>query len=96
MTVHFIGAGPGAADLLTLRGRDILARCQICLYAGSIVPRAMLDHCPAGARLIDTAPLSLDAIEAEYRAGSTGSASPGPSRPACPPSPPPLPCSGGN
>ena len=68
MTVFFIGAGPGAADLLTLRGRDILARCPVCLYAGSIVPRAMLAHCPAGARLVDTAPLSLDAIEAEYRA----------------------------
>jgi precorrin-4/cobalt-precorrin-4 C11-methyltransferase len=68
MTVFFIGAGPGAADLLTLRGRDILARCPVCLYAGSIVPRAMLAHCPAGARLVDTAPLSLDAIEAEYQA----------------------------
>ena len=68
MTVFFIGAGPGAADLLTLRGRDILARCPVCLYAGSIVPSAMLEHCPPGARLVDTAPLSLDAIEAEYRA----------------------------
>jgi precorrin-4/cobalt-precorrin-4 C11-methyltransferase len=68
VTVHFIGAGPGAADLLTLRGRDILARCPVCLYAGSIVPAAMLAHCPPGARLIDTAPLSLDEIEAEYRA----------------------------
>jgi len=67
MTVFFIGAGPGAADLLTLRGRDILARCPVCLYAGSTVPRAMLDYCPAGARLVDTAPLSLDAIEAEFR-----------------------------
>jgi precorrin-4/cobalt-precorrin-4 C11-methyltransferase len=68
MTVFFIGAGPGAADLLTLRGRDILARCPVCLYAGSIVPQAMLAHCPPDARLVDTAPLSLDAIEAEYRA----------------------------
>ncbi len=66
MTVHFIGAGPGAADLLTLRGRDILAACGVCLYAGSIVPRAMLAHCPADARLVDTAPLDLDQIEAEY------------------------------
>lgn len=65
MTVHFIGAGPGAADLLTLRGRDILARCQVCLYAGSIIPREMLAHCPPDARLVDTAPLSLDEIEAE-------------------------------
>jgi len=66
MTVHFIGAGPGAADLLTLRGRDLLASCPVCLFAGSIVPRAMLEHCPADARLVDTAPLSLDEIEAEY------------------------------
>ena len=65
MTVHFIGAGPGAADLLTLRGRDLLARCPVCLYAGSIVPREMLGHCGAGARLVDTAALSLDEIEAE-------------------------------
>lgn len=65
MTVHFIGAGPGAADLLTLRGRDILARCPVCLYAGSIIPREMLSHCPPGARLVDTAPMSLDEIEAE-------------------------------
>jgi len=65
MTVHFIGAGPGAADLITLRGRDLLARCPVCLYAGSIVPPALLAHCPPGARLVDTAPLTLDAIEAE-------------------------------
>ena len=66
MTVHFIGAGPGAADLITLRGRDLLAACPVCLYAGSIVPAAMLVHCPPGVRLVDTAPLSLDRIEAEY------------------------------
>ena len=66
MTVHFIGAGPGAADLITLRGRDLLARCPVCLFAGSIVPAEMLAHCPADARLVDTAPLSLDEIEAEY------------------------------
>jgi precorrin-4/cobalt-precorrin-4 C11-methyltransferase len=64
--VHFIGAGPGAADLITLRGRDLLARCPVCLYAGSIVPPEMLAHCPAGARLVDTAPMNLDQIEAEY------------------------------
>jgi precorrin-4/cobalt-precorrin-4 C11-methyltransferase len=68
LTVYFIGAGPGAADLLTLRGRDILARCPVCLYAGSIVPRAMLAHCPEGARLINTAPMNLDQIEGEYAA----------------------------
>jgi precorrin-4/cobalt-precorrin-4 C11-methyltransferase len=62
MTVHFIGAGPGAADLITLRGRDLIARCPVCLYAGSLVPRALLDHCPEGARIVDTAPLDLDAI----------------------------------
>ena len=66
MTVYFIGAGPGAADLLTLRGRDLLARCPVCLYAGSIVPPDMLQFCPPGARLVDTAPLTLDDIEAEY------------------------------
>jgi precorrin-4/cobalt-precorrin-4 C11-methyltransferase len=65
MTVHFIGAGPGAADLITVRGRDLLARCHVCLYAGSIVPKEMLDYCRPGARLVDTAPLSLDEIEAE-------------------------------
>jgi precorrin-4/cobalt-precorrin-4 C11-methyltransferase len=70
VTVHFIGAGPGAADLITLRGRDLLARCPVCLYAGSLVPKALLDHCPAGARIIDidTAPMDLDTIEAEFRA----------------------------
>ena len=66
MTVHFIGAGPGAADLITLRGRDLLARCPVCLYAGSTVPQELLTHCPPGARLVDTAPMSLDAIEQEY------------------------------
>ncbi len=70
MTVHFIGAGPGAADLITLRGRDLLAACDVCLYAGSIVPKAMLAHCRQGARLVDTAPLSLDEIEAEYVAAN--------------------------
>ena len=73
MTVHFIGAGPGAADLITVRGRDLIARCPVCLYAGSIVPRELLGHCPPGARIVDTAPLSLDEIEAElvaaHRAG---------------------------
>jgi precorrin-4/cobalt-precorrin-4 C11-methyltransferase len=62
MTVHFIGAGPGAPDLLTLRGRDRIAACPVCLYAGSLVPVAVLDHCPPGARIVNTAPLSLDRI----------------------------------
>ncbi len=66
MTVHFIGAGPGAADLITLRGRDLLARCPVCLYAGSVVAPELLAHCPPGARIVDTAPLDLDAIVAEF------------------------------
>ncbi len=66
MTVHFIGAGPGAADLITVRGRDLIARCPVCLYAGSIVPPELLAFCPPGARIVDTAPMSLDAIEAEF------------------------------
>jgi precorrin-4/cobalt-precorrin-4 C11-methyltransferase len=66
MTIHFIGAGPGAADLITLRGARLLAACPVCLYAGSIVPAEMLSHCRPDARLIDTAPLSLDQIEAEF------------------------------
>ena len=66
MTVHFIGAGPGAADLITVRGRELLARCPVCLYAGSIVPPELLTHCPAAARIVDTAPMTLDQIEAEF------------------------------
>ena len=66
MTVHFIGAGPGAPDLITVRGRDLIARCPVCLYAGSIVPRELLSYCPEGARIVDTAPLALDEIEAEF------------------------------
>ena len=68
MTVHFIGAGPGAADLITLRGRDLIAACPVCLYAGSLVPEALLSHCPDGARIVNTAPLSLDEIMAEITA----------------------------
>lgn len=64
MTVHFIGAGPGAPDLLTLRGRDLIASSPVCLYAGSLIPPAILAHCPPGARLIDSSPLSLDDIVA--------------------------------
>jgi precorrin-4/cobalt-precorrin-4 C11-methyltransferase len=66
MTVHFIGAGPGAADLLTLRGRDIIAASPVCLYAGSLVPDGVLAHCPPGARIVNTAPLSLDEIVSEF------------------------------
>lgn len=73
MTVHFIGAGPGAADLITVRGRDILARCPVCLYAGSLVPPELLAHCPPGARIIDSASMTLDEIESQYlEANSAG------------------------
>ncbi len=73
MTIHFIGAGPGAADLITVRGRDLIARCPVCLYAGSLVPREILAHCPQGARIVDTAPMSLDEIVAEFvRANDAG------------------------
>jgi precorrin-4/cobalt-precorrin-4 C11-methyltransferase len=70
MTVHFIGAGPGAPDLITVRGRDLIARCPVCLYAGSLVPKALLEHCPPGARIIDTAPLALDEIIAAMQAAT--------------------------
>ena len=66
MTVHFIGAGPGAADLITVRGRTLVENCPVCLYAGSIVPPEILAWCPPGARVVDTAPLDLDAIIAEF------------------------------
>ncbi|MEO0938842.1 MAG: precorrin-4 C(11)-methyltransferase [Pseudomonadota bacterium] len=67
MTVHFIGAGPGAPDLLTLRGRDIIASCPVCLYAGSLVPEAILSHCPEGAHIVNTAPMDLDQIMDEIK-----------------------------
>jgi len=67
MTVHFIGAGPGAPDLITVRGRELIGRCPVCLYAGSLVPKALLEQCPPEARIIDTAPMSLDEIIAECR-----------------------------
>ena len=66
MTVHFIGAGPGAADLITVRGRDILARSPVCMYAGSLVPAELLRYCPPDVRLIDSAPMTLDQIEQHY------------------------------
>ncbi|GGL18519.1 precorrin-4 C(11)-methyltransferase [Mangrovihabitans endophyticus] len=73
MTVHFIGAGPGAADLITVRGRDLLAASPVCLYAGSLVPEELLAFCPPGARLVDTARLDLERIVGEmvaaHRAG---------------------------
>ena len=73
MTIHFIGAGPGAADLITLRGQRLIAASPVCLYAGSLVPPALLEECPPGARLIDTAALTLDEIVAEMvRADEAG------------------------
>jgi precorrin-4/cobalt-precorrin-4 C11-methyltransferase len=73
VTVHFIGAGPGAADLITVRGRDLVARCPVCLYAGSIVPRELIALAPPGARVVDTAAMNLDEIEAEFaRAHAAG------------------------
>jgi precorrin-4/cobalt-precorrin-4 C11-methyltransferase len=73
VTVHFIGAGPGAADLITVRGRDLVARCPVCLYAGSIVPPDLIALAPPGARVIDTAAMNLDEIEAEFvRAHAAG------------------------
>ena len=65
MTVHFIGAGPGAADLVTLRAARLIASAPVCLYAGALVPRELLDTAPPGARLVDTADLDLDQITAE-------------------------------
>lgn len=68
MTVHFIGAGPGAADLLTVRATRLLAASPVCLYAGTYLDAAVLEHCPDGARLIDTQTLDLDGITAEIAA----------------------------
>ena len=65
MVVHFIGAGPGAPDLITVRAARIIAAAPVCLYAGALVPRELLDTAPAGARLVDTAELDLDQITAE-------------------------------
>ena len=72
MTVHFIGAGPGAPDLLTLRGRDLIAACKVCLYAGSLVPEAILGHCPGDARVVNTAAMDLDRIMEEISAAHAG------------------------
>jgi precorrin-4/cobalt-precorrin-4 C11-methyltransferase len=73
VTVHFIGAGPGAADLITVRAARLIAAAPVCLYAGALVPRELLDTAPAGARVVDTADLDLDQITAElvaaHRAG---------------------------
>ena len=68
MTVHFIGAGPGAPDLITVRGLRLIERCPVCLYAGSLVPEEVVKAAPEGARVLDTAPMTLDEIVAEIAA----------------------------
>ncbi|WP_062014016.1 precorrin-4 C(11)-methyltransferase [Aureimonas sp. AU4] len=67
MTVHFIGAGPGSPDLITLRGLRLIERCPVCLYAGSLVPEEIVRAAPEGARVLDTAPMHLDEIVEEMR-----------------------------
>ncbi|UCZ58482.1 precorrin-4 C(11)-methyltransferase [Mycolicibacterium phocaicum] len=71
MTVYFIGAGPGAADLITVRGQRLLRSCQVCLYAGSIMPDDLLADCPPDARVVDTGPLNLEQIIGELVAADT-------------------------
>jgi precorrin-4/cobalt-precorrin-4 C11-methyltransferase len=65
MTVHFIGAGPGAPDLITVRGLKLIQSCSVCLYAGSLVPEEIVKSSPQGARVVDTAPMTLDEIIVE-------------------------------
>ena len=65
MTVHFIGAGPGDPDLITIKGRRLIESCPVCLYAGSLVPEAVVAFTPEGARVLDTAPMTLDDTHAE-------------------------------
>ncbi|MEV0665675.1 precorrin-4 C(11)-methyltransferase [Actinomadura luteofluorescens] len=72
MTVYFVGAGPGAADLITVRGLRILESAPVCLYAGSLVPAELLEACPPGARVVDTANMTLDGIVAELTAAHRG------------------------
>ena len=62
MTVYFIGAGPGAPDLITVRGLKLIERCPVCLFAGSLVPTAIVESAPADALVKDTAPMNLDEI----------------------------------
>jgi precorrin-4/cobalt-precorrin-4 C11-methyltransferase len=71
VTVYFIGAGPGAADLITVRGQRLIERCPVCLYAGSLVPAEIVASAPPGARVFDTAPMHLDEIIAEIAAADT-------------------------
>ena len=62
MTVHFIGAGPGSPDLLTLRAKKLILRSPVCIYAGSLIPKEILEYCPKNAKIINSAKLSLDQI----------------------------------
>ena len=68
MTVYFIGAGPGAPDLITIRGQKLIERCPVCLYAGSLVPTEIVAAAPPGALVRDTAPMHLDEIVVEMQA----------------------------
>ena len=70
MTVHFIGAGPGAPDLITVRGLALIRKCPVVIYAGSLVPREVVAEAPEGAKVIDSASLTLDEIIAEMAAAS--------------------------
>ena len=70
MTIHFIGAGPGDPDLMTLKGYKIISKCPVCLYAGSLIPQEILSHCPQNAKLIDTSHMNLDSILAEFKIAS--------------------------
>ncbi len=65
MTVYFIGAGPGAPDLITVRGLRLVERCPVCLYAGSLVPQDIVAAAPEDALVMDTAPMHLDQIISE-------------------------------
>ena len=67
MTVHFIGAGPGAPDLVTIRGRDLIAKCPVCLFAGSLVPKEVVAFAPEGALVRDTASMNLNEIVEEIQ-----------------------------
>jgi len=68
MTVHFIGAGPGAPDLITVRGLRLIEKCPVCLYAGSLVPEEIVTAAPEGAHVVDTASMNLDEIMVEIEA----------------------------
>ena len=73
MTVYFIGAGPGAPDLITVRGLRLVGRCPVCLYAGSLVPTEIIEAAPDDALILDSAPMHLDAIiEAMKKAHDKG------------------------